>query len=102
MTSREEKFLSSAQGYYGSHPSEWEFSQMFGEEDDNLSDSDTANNDDNLISSLAFDSSGKFLAVGYNCGQVVVLSQQNDQTYQLHAEFKSHDSEFDFFNEYRN
>jgi len=96
MTSKEEKFLSSAQGYYGSHPSEWEFSQMFGEEDDNLSDSDTANNDDNLISSLAFDSSGKFLAVGYNCGQVVVLSQQNDQTYQLHAEFKSHDSEFDF------
>jgi serine/threonine-protein phosphatase 2A regulatory subunit B len=98
MTSKGgENFLASASAYYTAHPSEWEFSQMFGEEDDNISDTDDpANNDDNLISSLAFDSSGKFLAVGYNCGQVVVLSQQNDLTYQLHAEFKSHDSEFDF------
>jgi len=97
MSTKGENFLPSASAYYTAHPSEWEFSQMFGEEDDNISDTDDpANNDDNLISSLAFDSSGKFLAVGYNCGQVVVLSQQNDQTYQLHAEFKSHDSEFDF------
>jgi len=51
----------------------------------------------NWISSLSFDSTGKFLAVGYNCGQVVVLKQQPDeQTYQLYTEFKSHDSEFDF------
>lgn len=51
---------------------------------------------DNWISSLAFDVTGKYLAVGYNCGQVVVLTQQEDQTYQLYTEFKSHDSEFDF------
>lgn len=51
----------------------------------------------NWISSLSFDSTGRFLAVGYNCGQVVVLKQQPDeQTYQLYTEFKSHDSEFDF------
>lgn len=35
------------------------------------------------------------MAVGYYCGQVVVLKQQNDHTYQLYTEFKSHDSEFD-------
>lgn len=35
------------------------------------------------------------MAVGYHCGQVVVLKQQNDHTYQLYSEFKSHDSEFD-------
>jgi len=77
--------------------SEWEFSQMFGEDDDPSSDSETASGaEDNWISSLAFDSTGRFLAVGYNCGQVVVLTQQEDQTYQLYTEFKSHDSEFDF------
>jgi len=66
---------------------------MFGEEDDPSGSEDSA--DDNWISSLAFDSTGRFLAVGYNCGQVVVLTQQDDQTYQLYTEFKSHDSEFD-------
>jgi len=92
-----DEFLAKAPAYYSANPSEWEFSQMFGEEDDNLSDSNGEGSaEDNWISSLAFDSSGRFLAVGYNCGQVVVLSQQNDQTYQLYAEFKSHDSEFDF------
>jgi len=70
---------------------------MFGEEDDPSSDSgeQASGAEDNWISSLAFDSSGRFLAVGYNCGQVVVLTQQEDQTYQLYTEFKSHDSEFD-------
>lgn len=88
----------------------WEFSQMFGEGDD----PEESNNErmiicewlcyvayflapstDNWISSLSFDPSGKYLAVGYNCGQVVVLYQQDERTYQLFAEFKSHDSEFD-------
>lgn len=76
---------------------EWEFSQMFGEEE---SDSDEEIDDgstDNYISSLSFDSTGDFLAVGYNCGQIVVLKQQDDDsTYQLYTEFKSHDAEFDF------
>eukprot|EP01128_Nolandella_sp_AFSM9_P010554 TRINITY_DN7318_c0_g1_i1.p1 TRINITY_DN7318_c0_g1~~TRINITY_DN7318_c0_g1_i1.p1 ORF type:complete len:430 (-),score=95.12 TRINITY_DN7318_c0_g1_i1:91-1329(-) len=86
-----------ASEFYATHHSEWEFSQMFGEEDDPSSDSDSGSGgEDNWISSLSFDSTGKFLAVGYNCGQVVVLTQQDDQTYQLYTEFKSHDSEFDF------
>jgi len=94
---RVKEFLGKATTYYETTLSEWEFSQMFGEEDDNPSDSnDTGSAEDNWISSLAFDSTGRFLAVGYNCGQVVVLTQQDDQTYQLYTEFKSHDSEFDF------
>jgi serine/threonine-protein phosphatase 2A regulatory subunit B len=88
--------LSKASEYYAKNTIEWEFSQMFGE-DENLSDSnDTGSAEENWISSLAFDSTGKFLAVGYNCGQVVVLAQQSDLTYQPYAEFKSHDSGFDF------
>lgn len=69
---------------------DWEFSQMFGEEDDPSSDSDSSGGEgsfltiyrmhtyllDNWISSLSFDTTGQFLAVGYNCGQVVVLTQQ--------------------------
>jgi serine/threonine-protein phosphatase 2A regulatory subunit B len=75
----------------------WEFSQMFGEEDSDSDSGDESDDVGNWISSLSFDSTGKFLAVGYNCGQVVVLKQQPDeQTYQLYTEFKSHDSEFDF------
>jgi len=88
-----EGIYANANKYYQNAPSVWEFSQMFGEEDDASSGSESA--DDNWISSLAFDSTGNFLAVGYNCGQVVVLTQQEDQTYQLYTEFKSHDSEFD-------
>jgi len=88
--------LARASRYYETSSSEWEFSQMFGEEDDPASDSGSDSAEDNWISSLSFDSTGRFLAVGYNCGQVVVLTQQDDQTYQLYTEFKSHDSEFDF------
>lgn len=76
----------------------WEFSQMFGEDDSDGEHSDSESEEvctDNWISSLAFDSTGKYLAVGYHCGQVVVLRQQKDHTYQLYTEFKSHDSEFD-------
>lgn len=87
----------------------WEFSQMFGEGDDPEETNNERMNSrkycahtnsvapstDNWISSLSFDPSGKYLAVGYNCGQVVVLYQQDERTYQLFAEFKSHDSEFD-------
>lgn len=88
-------WIKNAQDYSTSHPSQWEFSQMFGEEED-PSSSGSESVEDNWISCLSFDSSGKFLAVGYNCGQVVVLNQQDDLTYQLYTEFKSHDSEFDF------
>ena len=114
--------MSASAKYYAEHDADWEFSQMFGEEDDpsNGSGSESGGEGarssllgsrvapvpfprltslaplDNWISSLAFDVTGKFLAVGYNCGQVVVLTQQEDQTYQLYTEFKSHDSEFDF------
>jgi serine/threonine-protein phosphatase 2A regulatory subunit B len=71
---------------------------MFGEEESESEDSTSDNGEastDNWISSLCFDRNGEYLAVGYNCGQVVVLKQQDEQTYQLHTEFKSHESGFD-------
>ena len=49
-----------------------------------------------MITSIAYDVSGTHLAVGYDSGQVVILKQQDEQTYQLHSEFKSHDVAFDF------
>lgn len=86
---------------------------MFGEEDDpdTFSGSDDSDDgryyieeailtsegpNDNWITSLSFDVTGTYLAVGYNCGQVVILKQQDEQTYQLYSEFKSHDVAFDF------
>lgn len=92
------KTMTDHQEYYSQNDGEWEFSQMFGEDDDaNENNSESGGEGtENWISSLAFDVTGKYLAVGYNCGQVVILTQQEDQTYQLYAEFKSHDSEFDF------
>lgn len=78
----------------------WEFSQMFGEDDSDSDLSESGGSEestDNWISTLSFDASGKYLAVGYYCGQVVILKQQqNEKTYQLLTEFKSHESEFDF------
>mmetsp|Transcript_28213 Transcript_28213/g.31338 ORF Transcript_28213/g.31338 Transcript_28213/m.31338 type:complete len:395 (-) Transcript_28213:126-1310(-) len=68
---------------------------MFGEEESDEED-DPEGPSDNWISSLCFDTTGDYLAVGYNCGQVVVLKQEEDSTYQLYTEFKSHDAEFDF------
>jgi len=92
-----DKIMANAAKHYAEHDADWEFSQMFGEEDDPANGSGSeSGGEDNWISSLAFDVTGKYLAVGYNCGQVVVLTQQEDQTYQLYTEFKSHDSEFDF------
>lgn len=91
-----EKIMANAAKYYENSVSQWEFSQMFGEEDDDpSSDSASEGSQDNWISSLSFDCTGRFLAVGYNCGQIVVLTQQDDHTYQLYTEFQSHDSEFD-------
>lgn len=85
--------------FYDRDTADWEFSQMFGEEDSESEESGSESGEastDNWISALSFDKTGQYLAVGYNCGQVVVLKQQDEQTYQLHTEFKSHESEFDF------
>jgi len=88
-----EQFEQNAQKFYANSQSVWDFSQMFGEEDNDGSEADGST--DNYISSLSFDPDGELLAVGYNCGQVVILTQQEDQTYLLFSEFKSHDPEFD-------
>jgi hypothetical protein len=109
-----DEFLTQARGFSDS-TQQWEFSQMFGEDEASQDDSKykkSANHSsakstrftqldshssgtDNYISSLSFDSTGTYLAVGYNCGQVVVLYQEDEHTYQLCCEFKSHNSEFD-------
>eukprot|EP01126_Amoeba_proteus_P028789 TRINITY_DN2836_c0_g1_i7.p1 TRINITY_DN2836_c0_g1~~TRINITY_DN2836_c0_g1_i7.p1 ORF type:complete len:658 (-),score=120.10 TRINITY_DN2836_c0_g1_i7:221-1966(-) len=90
MSQGEDEFLASAN--FRDLSEQWEFSQMFGEGDD---PEGSEEGNDNWISSLSFDRSGKYLAVGYHGGQVVVLYQQDELTYQLCCEFKSHDSEFD-------
>jgi len=89
-------FENEAKQYYDSTGYEWEFSQMFGEEDEESSNDSVSTGKDNLITALSFDKTGKYLSVGYNSGQVVVLCQQDDHTYQLYTEFKSHESTFDF------
>jgi serine/threonine-protein phosphatase 2A regulatory subunit B len=68
---------------------------MFGEEEDDEDDPYGSQDNDTIISALSFDRSGRFLAVGDHSGQVVILSQQEDKTYQLYSEFKSHDPAFD-------
>jgi len=87
-----EQFEQDAHQFYNQVSTVWDFSQMFGEEGDTPDDEPST---DNHISSLTFDPEGSLLAVGYNCGQVVVLGQSQDQTYLLYSEFKSHDLEFD-------
>jgi len=74
-----------------------EFSQMFGEDEDSDDDGyGSPDTDNNIITSMAFDATGHYLAIGYISGQVVILAQQNlDTMYQFLADFRSHDSAFD-------
>lgn len=68
----------------------WKLNQVFGEDP-------TAVNEENVITTVEFDPQGEFLAIGYQCGQVVVFKNQpGTDTYKFHTQFESHTSEFDF------
>ena len=49
-----------------------------------------------MITSVEFDTFGEYLAIGYQCGQVVVFRNQSGDTFKFHSQFESHQSEFDF------
>jgi len=68
----------------------WKLNQVFGEDP-------TAVNEENVITTVEFDPQGEFLAIGYQCGQVVVFKNQpGTDTFKFHTQFESHTSEFDF------
>jgi len=66
----------------------WKLSQVFGEDPTQL-------NEGNVITSVEFDPSGEYLAVGYYCGQVVVFKRGSGDSFQFYTQFESHESEFD-------
>jgi len=74
--------------------SEWKFSQLFGEKIDEVPDVD-------IVSSIEFDPTGEYIAVGDRGGRLVVFQQgqeskQDPSDYKFYAEFQSHESEFDY------
>eukprot|EP01117_Protostelium_nocturnum_P005665 TRINITY_DN2045_c0_g1_i1.p1 TRINITY_DN2045_c0_g1~~TRINITY_DN2045_c0_g1_i1.p1 ORF type:complete len:393 (-),score=124.31 TRINITY_DN2045_c0_g1_i1:143-1321(-) len=67
----------------------WKLNQVFGEDP-------SAVNEENIITSVRFDPHGDFLAIGYQCGQVVVFKNTTGDTFKFYAQFESHHPEFDF------
>jgi serine/threonine-protein phosphatase 2A regulatory subunit B len=67
----------------------WKLNQVFGEDP-------SAVNEENVITSVQFDPSGEFLAIGYQCGQVVVFRNTAGDTFKFFTQFESHHPEFDF------
>jgi len=74
---------------------DWAFSQLFGEKNSiEVSDVD-------IVSSIEFDETGEFIAVGDRGGRVVIFEQgresKNESSYyKFYAEFQSHEPEFDY------
>jgi len=56
----------------------------------------SAVNEENVITSVQFDPHGDFLAIGYQCGQVVVFKNTSGDTFKFYGQFESHHPEFDF------
>lgn len=74
---------------------EWRFQQAFG---DSKTSSEEAQDAD-IISSVEFDSSGNFLAIGDKGGRIVILQRglsKKKAEYKVLTEFQSHESEFDY------
>lgn len=67
----------------------WKLNQVFGEDP-------SAVNEENVITAVQFDSSGEFLAIGYQCGQVVIFRNTTGDTFKFFTQFESHHPEFDF------
>jgi len=77
-------------------PSKWEFSQVFGEK------SSQESTDADIVSAVAFDGTGKFLAAGDRGGRLVVFQRDEHggkkklPKYKFYVEFQSHEPEFDY------
>jgi len=67
----------------------WKLNQVFGEDPASV-------NEENVITTVQFDHSGEFLAIGYQCGQIVVFRNTSADTYKFFTQFESHHPEFDF------
>jgi serine/threonine-protein phosphatase 2A regulatory subunit B len=88
-------------------PGQWRFSQCFGDKGEPVEVSEGINVGTNiwdvgdLISALAFDRSGSFLASGDRAGRVVLFERnaedgQSAGEYRFYTEFQSHEAEFDY------
>jgi len=71
--------------------SKWKLSQVFGEDPTSVNQGK-----ENVITTVEFDSTGKYLSIGYQCGQVVVFRNTEKETYKFYTQFESHHPEFDF------
>lgn len=77
---------------------DWRLSQILGSDDLGKVD------DEDTITSLSFDNSGKYLAAGDKAGRIVIFEDYGYETPQLNAtnqfqfltEFQSHQRDFDF------
>jgi len=67
----------------------WKLNQVFGEDPASV-------NQENVITTVEFDPTGKFLSIGYQCGQVVIFRNTEKETYKFYTQFESHHPEFDF------
>lgn len=76
--------------------SQWKFAQCFGDKSDTLEVAEA-----DIISTVQFDKTGKYLASGDHAGRVV-LFQRNERKktggceYKFWSEFQSHEPEFDY------
>jgi len=73
---------------------DWQFCQVFGEPHfDDVTEVD-------IVSSIEFDSTGDYLAAGDRGGRVVIFQRVDTEDtpceYKFHAEFQSHEPEFDY------
>jgi len=73
---------------------EWRFQQVFGDPKGGSEE------EEDIISSVEFDATGNFLAIGDRGGRVVVLERNHKSRraceYRVMTEFKSHKAEFDY------
>ena len=74
---------------------EWNFTQVFGDKQS----METANDDD-VISALKFDKTGKFLGLGDKAGRLILFEENiikgKTSEYQYLSELQSHVKEFDY------
>lgn len=80
-----------------SAPLDWKFCQVFGEPNKRPIDEIT---EVDIVSEVAFDKKGDFLAAGDRGGRIVIFerveSSDSPCEYRFYAEFQSHEPEFDY------
>eukprot|EP01103_Thecamoeba_quadrilineata_P003052 TRINITY_DN12883_c0_g1_i1.p1 TRINITY_DN12883_c0_g1~~TRINITY_DN12883_c0_g1_i1.p1 ORF type:complete len:432 (-),score=90.41 TRINITY_DN12883_c0_g1_i1:177-1472(-) len=72
---------------------QWKFSQVFGE---NPARGQAEVNNVDIVSAIEFDHSGEFIAAGDRGGRVVIFKLNENNKFRFHAEFQSHEPEFDY------